>query len=1304
MKNITNEYQLSKTVRFGLTKAIKTRKEGFTGKIYESHSELSELVKISEDRVKQSVSTDSKSELGLSIDSIQKCLFLISDYLIAWQQVYRRSDQIALDKDYYKILCKKIGFDGFWFDVDRRTGRKTKKPQSQIIGLSELDKKDEIGKVRKDYILDYWKDLLLACAEKYEVVDEKLQQFKNALKINRSDNKPNEVELRKLFLSLAHLVSDTLKPLRSGQICFPKLEKIDSTREDNRKLIDFATDYQSKKDLLSEIEELKKYFEENGGNVPFCRATLNLKTAVKNPKSTDNSIEKEIKDLGIDSILKNSKDSLFFENRLESFSAKVKISKLNGHTDGLVLRGLLFKYKPIPDIVQFEIAKTLSEMLNKEENELVVFLRNIGQTKSPAKDYADLSNKNDFNLDAYPLKVAFDFAWESLARAMYHGDADIPTEICQKYLKDNFNVEINNKQLVLYAQLQELKAVLSTLEYGSPTNKSSFENEAKELLQKIDWNAIRKDDTRNKVAIENWLKSYKKNDESFKRAKQQIGLYRGRLKNQIKSYDDLTKSYKDIAMKMGKKFAEMRDKVTGAAELNKVTHYAMIIEDLNGDKYALLQEFVENKNVRIFSKADRHYNNLTTYSVNSVTSSAIAKMLRKIRQEELSKNDRNNYQNDNQPELTAEEKEQRNILEWKKFIEEKRWDLEFKLSLKNKNFEEIKKEVDAKCYNLDINYMNKEVLSNLVKNENCLLLPIVNQDVAKEDKSESNQFTKDWNAVFTQDTPWRLTPEFRVSYRKPTPHYPTSEIGNKRYSRFQMIGHFLCDYIPKTDSYISNREQIANYKDEESQKNAVQNFNEDLRELTEEEKLEQKIKALKDKQSLYSNKNKHSDAKQKITEKFYVFGIDRGQKELATLCVVDQDKKIVGDFEIYTRSFNSETKQWEHKFLEKRHILDLSNLRVETTVVIDGKPEKKKVLVDLSEVLVKDKNNGNYTKPNKMQIKMQQLAYIRKLQFQIQTNPDGVLEWYSKNSTKELILENFVDKPNGEKGLVSFYGAAVEELVDTLPIDEIMRILSEFKRLKDADAKVESEEEKREIKLKIDKLVQLEPVDNLKNGVVANMVGVIAHLLQKFDYQTYISLEDLSKPFSNQIVGGIAGVPISVKGEGRRADVEKYAGLGLYNFFEIQLLKKLFRIQQDSNNIIHLVPSFRAMKNYDHIAAGKGKVKNQFGIVFFVDADATSKTCPRCGANNDKFTPDSKKYPNAQKGTSKDGKQVWLERDTSEGNDIIRCFHCGFETTKEYSENPLKYIKSGDDNAAYLISAEGSIKAYELATTLINNK
>lgn len=1276
MENIYNHYQISKTLRFGLSKKEKIRKKEFTDEIYENHKELNDLVQISEKRIKSIVSSDNKTQISLSINSVKNCLIGIDTFISTWHEIYKRKDQIALDKDYYKILSKKIGFQGFW--IDQRTQKKN--PQSRIISLNELEKKDDLGNIRYEYIINYWEENLLTASEKYRVVKDKLKQFEEALKIDRSDNRPNEVEFRKLFLSLVNLVINILQPICLGQILFPKLVKLDNNREDNKKLINFATDHQTKKDLLNEINELKKYFEENGGNVPFCRATLNENTAVKNPKSTDASIDVEIKKLCLENILNKFDSSLLYNNYLENLSVSNKMKFIRDINTDIITRSLLFKYKPIPAIVQKEIAKTLANDNPERESQLSDFLQNIGQAKSPAKDYAELDDKKEFNLEAYPLKVAFDFAWESLAKSIYHSDIDFPKEQCVNLLKNYFGVQEDNIHFVLYAQLLELKSLISTLKFGNPNNEKEFKDKAIKLLSEIDWKNI---DNQHKKSIENWLENKKSNE--INTATQRIGLYRGRLKNQIRLYDNITKDYKDIAMKMGRTFAEMRDKITGAAELNKVTHYSMIIEDSNNDRYILLQEFVENKTDRIYSKIGRQIGDLKAFSVNSITSGAISKMIRKIKLDVFkNKNDIDRV------ELSEEEKEKRNIKEWIDFISDKRWDYEFKLNLKNKTFEEIKKEVDSKCYHMNYQYFNKETLEDLVINNNCLLLPIVNKDLSKESKTQKNQFTKDWEGIFANDSTWRLTPEFRVSYRKPTPNYPHSTVGDKRYSRFQIIGNFLLDYTPKNNDYISVREQISGFKDENKQKEDIIEFHNKINGKSENDQINDKLMALSAKFGS-TDKKKKTTFSEKPKEKFYVFGIDRGQKELATLCVIDQDKKIIGDFDIYTRYFNPEQKQWEHKHLEKRHILDLSNLRVETTIVIDGKQDSQKVLVDLSEVKVKDKM-GNYVKPNKMQIKMQQLAYIRKLQFQMQTNPDYVLQWYSKNQTKELIIENFVDKENGEKGLVSFYGSAIEELNDTLPLFDIMEILSKFKVLK------EKEKQGENVKNEIDKLIQLEPVDNLKSGVVSNMIGVIAYLLKKFNYQAYISLEDLSKPFTSKVIGGIAGVEIKLsKDEGRRADVEKYAGLGLYNFFEMQLLNKLQRVQKDSNNILHLVPAFRAQKNYDHIAIGKEKIKNQFGIVFFVDANSTSKMCPICGTTNEK--PNNKKYPNAKKSET----NLWLERDKKDGKDDIICYVCGFDTRRNYTENPLKYIKSGDDNAAYLISTSG-INAYELAKIALENK
>lgn len=187
-------------------------------------------------------------------------MVMIEHFIKDWRAVYSREDQIALDKDFYKKLSKKIGFEAFWFEKNDRTRTKTKKPQSRVIALSELSKRDDLGKDRKDYIIEYWENILQKSTERFEEVNEKLEQFELALKINRTDNRPNEVELRKMFLSLINMVSEVVEPLCLGQISFPKLEKLIDNVE-NEHLRNFATDYQSKSDLLTQISELKKYFE-----------------------------------------------------------------------------------------------------------------------------------------------------------------------------------------------------------------------------------------------------------------------------------------------------------------------------------------------------------------------------------------------------------------------------------------------------------------------------------------------------------------------------------------------------------------------------------------------------------------------------------------------------------------------------------------------------------------------------------------------------------------------------------------------------------------------------------------------------------------------------------------------------------------------------------------------------------------------------------------------------------------------------------------------------------------------------------
>jgi hypothetical protein len=514
----------------------------------------------------------------------------------------------------------------------------------------------------------------------------------------------------------------------------------------------------------------------------------------------------------------------------------------------------------------------------------------------------------------------------------------------------------------------------------------------------------------------------------------------------------------------------------------------------------------------------------------------------------------------------------------------------------------------------------------LINEKGFLLLPLVNQDITKEHKETRNQFTKDWRKIFESNNGYRLHPEFKITYRFPTFNDSNDpKLKRNRYSRFQMIAYLLCEYIPQECDYISRKEQIKTFNDKEEQTLAVKEFN-------------NKIKIIGD-------------------DDYYVFGIDRGRKQLATLCVLNKSGQIQGGFEIYTRELD---KQWKHSLLEKRNILNLSNLRVETTV--DG----RKVLVDLSNVKLK---NGN---ENRQNIKLKQLAYIRKLQYKMQNESDMVLTFINQYKTLDEIKNNLGN-------LISPYKEG-PNFAD-LPIEKICYMLRQFKNFSDDN----DEKSKRE-------LIELDAADDLKAGVVANMIGVIAYLLEKYNYKVYIALEDLTRAFLLAAQDGLTNYTLA--NTNRDKTVTFYgqenlvlAGVGTYHYFEMQLLKKLFRIQQNSGDILHLVPAFRSVDNYEKIVRRDPKntkdpyVNYPFGVVIFVDPRYTSRKCPICQLCKSKSKSKSKKIYRNHK-----------------GNNIVHCKRCGFTSVWQYQQpenwkNEKKYYFSEDEIKEHIRNNEKQSKA-----------
>ncbi|MDR0305996.1 MAG: transposase [Chitinispirillales bacterium] len=1221
------QYQFSKTLRFGLTSTNQN--------LYSE--ETMRLLKVSQEKIEKQVKKENNNTD--KTNQLRNCLVQIKEYLKTWDNTYPQIDFLAITKDYYKVISRKARFD---FD----------KGNGSEIKLSSLQSMYN-NKKRYQYITDFWKENLHKTENLYRKSDDLLRIFEEAEKQNREDKKLNKVELRKTFLSLFNLVNESLKPLIEGNLFIVNDEKIDEQNPKHNYVSDFILKAEARKPLYNCIGNLQNYFKDNGGYVPFGRVTLNKWTALQKSNNRDTKINRIIKELKINSFLIkniNYKYNEFTSNFKEKKDKKGKIVKnkdgdivweLEPNDKSVIELCQFFKYKKIPINACLNLAKRLIKENKLEKEKENTFLSELGVSKSPALDYK--KDQSNFSLTNYPLKVAFDYAWENCAKAKYE-DIPFPKKQCEKYLRDVFDLDIEtNADFAKYALLLRFKILIGRIKVEETTR---IENIAtiKEFFNDVKSNLTKEKD-KTVAEINNWLtfkenqtdkKAKYSNQDEFSEAMKTIGEERGGLKSKISRYKALTDMFKVCSSKFGKQFADLRDYFNEAYEVDKIKYRAWIIEDDKKNRFVLLAD--KGKEVGLTSgNGDLYF-----YEVKSLTSKSLVKF---IKNKGAYPDFHNKKSEDGfcQIYLNSENKENKDRfiddvkIHWSTYKNDQEFLKKLKECLKNSkmaieqnwnefnfdfsecdNYEKLEKEIDRKGYKFERKAISLTDITDLVENKECLLLPIVNHDINKEKQTENqSQFTKDWFAIFKNKK--HLHPEFNIFYRFQTKDYLKTKFKNgtektKRYSRFQMLAHFGCEVIPQGD-YLSKKEQIAIFNDDEKQKKEVENF------------------------------------KENISSDFdYVIGIDRGIKQLATLCVLDKKGVIQGDFQIFTRKFNDITKKWEHKELEKRNILDLSNLRVETTIA------GEKVLVDLASIKTKKGEN-------QQKIKLKELAYIRELQYAMQTRKDELLDFANKINSADDITEDSI------KNFISPYKEGTRYA--DLPKSEFFNRLTEWKNADDKG------------KLKV---AELDSADNLKSGIVANMIGVIAFLCEKYKYKVRISLEDLTRAYGIQ-KDALSGTAIYQNDEDfKEQENRRLAGVGTMQFFEMQLLRKLFKIQIDEK--LCLIPSFRSVANYEKIvrrdrkSSGDKFVNYPFGIVCFVDPSYTSQKCPYCDnkhKKNDKET----------------GKKAFY-RDKGENKNSLLCKQCGVSTIKG-QEKPsnkndskkqfnIHFITNGDENGAYHIA------------------
>ena len=1292
-KNAQN-YQIKKTIKFGLSlKELDDLKEANDSRIsnkriyinhekkFKTHQEFLNQIIESNNKLKDELEKNSTTTLEQTIDNVKNIIGDIEIYFTYWESNFNNLNNINCTKDYYKILAKKACFDPFWEEINKKE-EWNKKPFSSVICLRELKNNDGRQLVkdstieRKQLLINYWNKVNL----EYKKA---LFTIKNILpKFDIEENKPYLIDFNKAVLTYLRLVHEILNPIFNNSLQF-KFVNDDSLNLNSEEEKIFRNN------LLKLIEDVKNYMQDNGKTVHLIKTTLNHFTANQKPHLFTDDVDKIVEILQIKSLLKNLNN---FKNVDEYFSfiGKNKYEILTNekykefYEYSLIEKIQMFKYKIIPIQIQFLLADYLTKKIEDEKereankNKLLKIFAEIGTPKSIAFLYS--KRKNYFDIKIYPLKPAFDYAWESLANyKMDTNKSDFPIDKCKEFLKTNFQIDYENSPiLLLYSQLLSLKeniVKLKNLNYKEEDYNKIIDNIGK-IINEIDLDTFNTNNKSNILKftyqrnIDNIKKCFEQNKnkliekekiKSIEKDLQYIAKLRGSLKNLIEPYKKLTETFKKYAIEFGKKFAELREKMREANEINKIQYFSVIIEkkllpiNTIQDKYLFLFKLNE-KNDFIDKILNCNCKN-GEYNLNiikSLTPKTLIKLIKNkgaykdFHQSKLKvnylqiKNDWENYKND--PIFLNYLKD---CLVNSEMAKNQQWQ-EFNLQLEECNiYTDIEKELEKKAHCLQTLCISKDKIIELYNDYESLLLPIINQDISTENKELKNQFSKDWKTIFDKKNYLKLHPEINIFFRSMIMDYPK----NKRYSRLQLIANLMVEYVPNTNDYISQKQQIKIFNNNSEQVKHVKNFN----------------------NSIPNNPT-------------YFIGIDRGLKQLATLCVLNKDGNIEGGFDIYTRKMVN--KKWLYSFLEKRNILDLSNLRVETAEIGGNKIQ---VLVDLSKISYKSENNKNDL--NKQEISIIKNFYIRQLQYQMQinypnykkTNTNSIINFYNKYVYNNVFFISCINKKSilEELGINKWKIGVEKKCTDYPYLKDVALKFTEM--ITEYVTNIEKPEN-------IIPLIELDATEELKRGVVANMVGVIAFLIKKYDYNVRIVLEDLSKAWNKNVINKLSNEFQQTDDFKEKENLE-LAGSGFYHFFEMQLLKKLFKIQEE-NHIIHLVPAFRSEANYEHIVRRDNSKKNgadkyvnyPFGVVNFVNPKNTSKCCPYCGATNEAKRRDEQITCTNCSYNLKEyiiNNNLNLNKNINFKNESI--------ISKEIRKNNLKFITNADENAAYNIALKALI-------------
>lgn len=684
--------------------------------------------------------------------------------------------------------------------------------------------------------------------------------------------------------------------------------------------------------------------------------------------------------------------------------------------------------------------------------------------------------------------------------------------------------------------------------------------------------------------------------------------------------------YKKVAMDVGKIKAEIRGIEQEKINARLLKYWAQILKIGSKKVLVLIPKDVISEVKKVIQQFVAEKSDISLISFNSLTLRALDKLIRKNFPKEIpamNQSDktkiklyqkvlRENLDRENSTidlDLTGY-----NLTALKKIIEKDFFD----------NIEDFCLELEKIAYFMQEIFISDECVNEL-KKQGVIFSEITSYDFERDISGKAKNHTLVWNSFWDAENQRnnfhvRLNPEFKITFRRKI-EQPREKQKN-RFSKESFRVNFTI-----TENAAQKEIKTAFAKPEDIQKK-IEQFNADV----------------------------IGDGFMKEKgENLYYFGIDRGNQELATLGVVKWTKE---EYEAVLN--NGDVKKLRKPEFPEILVYSMKDLNAQKEIIIDKKGNKKSVVISknpsyfmeseeefsqyfseekaafidlttakvIKEKIILDGDTQTYFNLKKANAKRKLFDVFTKIdpKSNIEFCDDKHKSWSIDNKGKNIFRNSFLVKLRDSE--------FSEYQILCYLTDEQEKILSR-KEMKDY---LQEYLEKLRVDISFNETT-IEQINNLRDSIAANMVGVVAFLFNQ--YPAIINLENLFKDEG-----------IQKHFSSNNENIARRLEWALYRKFQ-----KLGLVPPNLKQTIFL-------KEY------KENPLCQFGVINFVKTEKTSGDCPFCGEavsmkqrQNDKFK-----------------EHAYICRNNK---------NCNFNTNDPCS--PLEKIDNSDSVAAYNIAKRGLI-------------